>query len=508
MLVPSIPYSHGSNVTSPLTAGLPPNTPSSATPTPISRTLPFLRDLSLQSPATRRMRYQNMPTNHQMEERDDLGPLSPDAKRRRFNGDNHQPTIQRVIPPRYGTVPAGKLVGPGTPFPFGQVAHPYPQMYTPAHGAGIPQSRRESLPGLRGVVSPSGPMAPPPRPGMGYQQHRMSQGHIGPDRSLQLPPLQTGAATIGAPPPSAKSAVNQSVDEVIMSMPFEAKLAILRKIAPPKALEKNSPRGPLIAIEGDNPEAVFKLAKWLSEILGKDSELNVKLLETPDVAPKGSKDDAMAEYHILVAHWLGKSKAIMRDLEYDPNGAREAAKSTKSDHPASATRNVEDNYNDEDDEITPTRPSSSDNITHKQIDSAHPIATSSPQSQPTTLKTDLSSVVGLDANPFPRTKPTSIIPLFSLHASNTFACRIPLLDTYAPNDHWSWNATQWRGVVGADLTIYLKDGEGKGMVEQKSEEERLIVVRRVGESGQVGVDGATARRVGFEVGEWVRGFGE
>lgn len=441
---------------------------------------------------------------HYLEERDDLGPLSPDFKRRRFNGDNHQPTIQRVMPPRYGAVPAGTPIGPGTPFPFGQPTQHHPQMLTPVHVATTQHTRRESLPGLRGVVSPPGPMAPPPRPGMGYQQHRMSQGHITPDRSLQLPPLQTGAST-GAPA-TAKSIVGQSVDEVIMSMPFEAKLAILRKIAPPKTLAKGTPRGPLIAIEGGNAEAVDRLAKWLSETLGKDSELSVKLLESPDVGLKGNRDEAMAEYHVLVAHWLGKSKTIMNDLEYDPTGTPDTAKSNKMDTsavntptPASSTlREVDENYDDEEDNTsTPTKLSSNNTM---QIDSANPTATSSPK------KTHIADIMDVDkAVAKPTTKQIAILPLFSLHASNTFACRIPLIDTYAPNDHWSWNATQWRGVVGADLTIYLKDGEEKGKMVEQSEEERLFVVRR----GQdADVDGSTLRRVGFEVGEWVRAFGE
>jgi hypothetical protein len=289
-----------------------------------------------------------------------------------------------------------------------------------------------------------------------------------------------------------------------MSMPFKAKLAILRKIAPPRALEKGTPRGSLIAVEGDNAEAVQRLAKWLSETLRKDSELNVKLLESPDVVLKGNRDDAMAEYHVLVAHWLGKSKTIMRDLEYDIARTPDIAKATKMDTaavstptPTSSGHEVDENYDDED---TPTKLSSNNTM---QIDSANPTATSSPK------KANITDIMDVDNNTpttgKPSVKPIAILPLFSLHASNTLACRIPLIDTYAPNDHWSWNATQWRGVVGADLTIYLKDGEEKGKMVEQSEEERLFVVRR---GPNADVDGSTLRRVGFEVGEWVRAFGE
>lgn len=284
-----------------------------------------------------------------------------------------------------------------------------------------------------------------------------------------------------------------------MSMPFEAKLAILRKIAPPKALDRAVPRGPLIAIEGDNAEAASSLAKWLSETLRKDSELSVTLLDGPDVASKGAKDEAMAEYHVLVAQWLGKSKKILRDLEYGTATqaataeSRKAESSTTPPPAAAAGREVDENYDDED---TPTKSTSNNNT--MQIDSANPTATSSPR------QTDVMDV-DKAADSKLATKPITILPLFSLHASNTFACRIPLTDTYAPNDHWSWNATQWRGVIGPDLTIYLKDGEEKGKMVEQIDEEKLFVVRKAIEGE---VDGSTLRRVGFEVGEWVRAFGE
>lgn len=330
----------------------------------------------------------------------------------------------------------------------------------------------------------------------------MSQGHIAPDRSLQLPPLQTGTPNGATPTP--KAPVRQSIDEAIMSMPFEAKLAILRKIAPPKTLDKHVPRGPLIAIEGDNAEAVAGLARWLSETLRKDNELSVSLLDTPDVASKGIKDEAMAEYHMLVAQWLGKSKRIMRDLEYEVSTQLENTKSISMDisttpppRPAASGREVDENYDDED---TPTK-SSTNNNTTTQVDSANPTAAPSPK------KTSITDVMEVDnaADSKPTTKPIAILPLFSLHASNTYACRIPLTDTYAPNDHWSWNATQWRGVVGPDLTIYLKDGEEKGKMVEQIDEERLVVVRKAVDAE---IDGSTLRRVGFEVGEWVRAFGE
>jgi len=196
----------------------------------------------------------------------------------------------------------------------------------------------------------------------------------------------------------------------------------------------------------------------------------------------------------------------VKDLEYDIAGTPDTAKANNkmdtsavnTPTPASSSREVDENYDDED---TPTKSSSNNTM---QIDSANPTAASSPKK--TNNITDIMDVDNTTGTTIkPTVKPIAILPLFSLHASNTFACRIPLIDTYAPNDHWSWNATQWRGVIGADLTIYLKDGEEKGKMVEQSEEERLFVVRR---GADADVDGSTLRRVGFEVGEWVRAFGE
>ena len=238
-------------------SGSVPHTPGSSA-TPVSRTLPVLRDLNLQSPAARRngRSYQsNMSPsqNDHMVERDGLGPLSPDNKRRRFNGD-HGTSVSRAMPPRYGANHPGMTVGPGTPFPFGQA--PPPQPYPPA----AVHARRESLPGLRGVVSPPGPMAPPPRPGMGYQQHRLSQGHLPHDRSLTLPPLQTGHPE----PPTSTVVAVKTAEEQIMNMDFRYKIKVLSQIAPPAMKSKEQPRGPLIAVEGDSAEAAKEFADWLS----------------------------------------------------------------------------------------------------------------------------------------------------------------------------------------------------------------------------------------------------
>ena len=78
-------------------------------------------------------------------------------------------------------------------------------------------------------------------------------------------------------------------------------------------------------------------------------------------------------------------------------------------------------------------------------------------------------------------------------------------------------ATLWRGIVGPDLTIYVKslvnDSEGKeemarfGGVEIRGDCGG-IVVRCLGDGEKkAGVEEKTRRRLGFEVSEYVRGLG-
>ena len=68
-------------------------------------------------------------------------------------------------------------------------------------------------------------------------------------------------------------------------------------------------------------------------------------------------------------------------------------------------------------------------------------------------------------------------------------------------------ATLWRGIVGPDLTIYAKrvdkdEMERCGGVEIREDCSGIIV--RVSDSGNM--DEKTARRLGFEVMEFVRGI--
>ncbi|KAK3623870.1 slightly ste11-like protein [Elasticomyces elasticus] len=486
-----------------------PPTPGSAI-TPVSRTLPVSNKLSLQSPAIHRtgraFHYSNMSPVHngQSEERDDVGPLSPDLKRRKYNSDYGAPVqLSRTIPQRYVMPPSGAPVGPGTPFPFAQSQspHPYPQAAT--------HVRRESLPGLRGVVNTPGPMPPPPRPGMGYQQHRVSQGHIQHDRSLQLPPLQTGSIS-GPSGTAAVSGPGKTVDEQIMAMPFRYKVKVLSQVAPPAPMDA-APRGPLLAIEGDSHEAVAELGKWLYDELKKSFDLAVTLFDSPDLSANAEKKKPMVQYHLLATEWLCKSDKIVDTITYKSTAARVDSAMTDASprEPALSRRDIDENYDDSDSPANAAAEDSAQLPKPARQPSVHVIEMDV-DSTPTTAKPSASALT-IPAN---SAKPVGIIADYSLRASNVFSCRIPIgpHDPYSPSDHWQWTATQWRGVVGPDLTIFVRDavvGEsGKATVEIL-EEGNLFVVKRTGTEGDKGLElePSVLRRLGFEVGEWVRAFG-
>ncbi|KAK3691890.1 slightly ste11-like protein [Vermiconidia calcicola] len=517
ILTPSAPFSSASSLSVPPTPG--------AAITPVSRTLPVLRDLSLQSPAAHRMSrpYSNNMSphhNHHMDERDDVGPLSPDTKRRRYNGD-HATVINRAMPPRYGVAHSGAAVGPGTPFPFGQVppqSHPYPPAAV--------QGRRESLPGLRGVVSPPGPMAPPPRPGMGYQQHRLSQGHVPHDRSLTLPPLQTGHPGVAV----ASAGHGKTAEEQIMNIAFRYKIKVLSQVAPPAVRKQDEPRGPLIAVEGDSRAAAKELALWLRNMLGKDEELSLNMIEGPGTSPSGTKEQVMAQYHRLAAEWLSKGTSILESLAMVAKDKLHSDATMTDATPVTSpktSRKLDEDYNDIDDG------SAEDKHEQENKDTSNDDTKSNPD-----VAMETGDVEKEQKRPFTTStintantsaaKPVSIVANYSLHTSNVFACLIPIgpHDPYSPNDHWQWTATQWRGIIGPDLTIYVRDavaGEsGRPSVEIESVDGRpdvaLIVVtkseRAEGQEmasepqdGGMQVEASVLRRVGFEVSEWVKAFG-
>lgn len=317
-----------------------------------------------------------------------------------------------------------------------------------------------------------------------------------------------------------------------MNISFRYKIKVLSQVAPPATKKKDIPRGPLIAIEGDNLEAVTALADWLKQTLSKGDDLTVNLIEGPKVEAGGIKEEAMAQYHRLAAEWLGKSKGILDTIKMKIAEKADAtmtdAAATATTCPQNASRIIDEKYDDSESASSKDEKMEEDKRGEQgSSESKDEAKTEEPSlaSKSAAEKMDVDKEASKRNSTLSNTtltsiKPVSIIANYSLHTSNSFARQIPIgpHDPYSPNDHWQWTATQWRGIIGPDLTIYIRDaspGEPQHSVDMDAVDGRpdigLFVVSRAGgeaEQGAVGkLEASVLRRVGFEVSEWVRAFG-
>lgn len=372
-------------------------------------------------------------------------PMSPDAKRRRFASGSHVRTG------------SGQL----TPFPFPQRRESLP--------------RPDFMPQSRGQFA----MGPPPRP----------HGHPH-DASLTLPPLQTAAATSTQSPSQARS-----VEAMVMSIPQINKVKVLAKISPPLATPgPTSPlqalRGSVVAVDGPDRESVISMVKYLSDFLVKGNEHIVRVFDGPAVeAHSGARSNdttTFPDYLEKITAWHKVSADVVRyvtDVPLPPSPSPVSPKTVA----AVAEKDT-----------TPPRASSS-----------------SPK--PTSPKTSIDSPPSPPSSTASHPIPIAIIPHYQLSHTDSAASKVPITDAYAPVDHWQWMATLWRGIVGPDVTVVVKEaasadnkddagralGAGTG-VEVRLADARAIIVR----TGDTGVPDGALRRVGFEVGEWIRGVGE
>lgn len=444
-----------------------------------------MTDLTLDSPSRRFSPAHPTQSVHpaRREEAEDrfMPPPGPELKRRRFERS----------PVPLGFAPMGLRVasGPGTPFPL----HAHQQMTLPrsvSGGPGPSQVRRPSLPrpaelfrGGANHPSSTTAMAPPPHPVLGYGQQRMDINRHPPrhDLSLTLPPLQTNAAparqnnmTIGSAVSSTPMTAalrkhdSRPIAEVIMAMPLLHKINILRQMDLPV---KSGPcRAAIVAIEGDDADAARDLADWLGEFLGRDGEIDVSVMD----GPKVPRQDVLKKSDLFdcVREWDDKSIEI-RSMAQDL-GRRHSEQIMFSE------------------------------TTHVQHGSRK-------------SSDDSSDTVDIDTPSIPvQRKPVLLLRTHTLTATNMFSCRIPVTGAYGAEDHWRWTACIWRDVVAADMTVYLRDVAAKDSRESGSVDvmgdKRVMVVSRVRGSDErsekaivAGIEPGALRRLGFEVGEWVRG---
>ncbi|CZT01932.1 related to mating type protein [Rhynchosporium agropyri] len=401
---------------------------------------------------------QLLQTHHERDEDMDLLSPSSGQKRRRFNEEN--------------------LRGYASNSPMTYSA---PQQFSRPGAPPMSAVYRQPLPGP-GMIVRHGSMGPPPQ-SASIQQQQQSR-HQYPtrsstfDESLRLPPLQTqmisSTPTSSQRPDSrmdARETHAKSIEAMVMTIPYVNKIKLLTKISPPLAppgptSPAQSTRGAVVAVEGPEKDLLSEIGAFINEYLSKDPSFAVTAWNVSEskVATPGAADLEMngasnvdacnpfVDYMSIISTWHTKSLEMIRYITTAPLSIP-------------------------------------------------------PNSNPNTNTT-------VEEKTVPKILPVALVPTgFSLSTSDTYAHRIPINDVYSPVDHWQWMATLWRGIVGPDLTVYVsrvgKDEMVKyGGVEIKQDCPCIVV--RIPE-GSNKMDEKTARRLGFEVVEFVRnveaGFG-
>lgn len=414
---------------------------------------------------------QQLQTHREREEEMDLLSPSPGQKRRRFNEDN-------------GRGYAANSPVYSAPGPFSRNSGP------PMSAGGYRQ--HQQLPGL---MKP-GSMGPPPQQYSPALQHpRQQYPHRGSvvDESLRLPPIQTQMnngtpTTAHRPDPRSESRESQakSVEAMVMTIPYINKIRVLTKISPPLSLPgPGSPaqeiRGAVVAVEGTDAELLAEIGSFINEYLSKDPSFAVKVWGT-------------------TASPASASAAIDPVVAATPTTDTEMADSSTPATPIAVAKPTETATGEVDSFVEYLSIISQ---WHKKSEEMSKYITTAPTSTTAPITPPEPS----SSSSKPKVLPVALVTTgFSLTTSDTYALRIPINDSYAPVDHWQWMATLWRGIVGPDLTIFVTrvgaDEMNKfGGVEIRQDYGAIVV--RVGEKG--GMDEKTARRLGFEVVELVRG---
>ncbi|KAA8648750.1 hypothetical protein EYZ11_011760 [Aspergillus tanneri] len=377
---------------------------------------------------------------------DENGSRSPDSKRRRFN-------TQAVFKPNL------REKSPDTPYPMS------------------PYSTRSDISNPRDMLH----MLQPPR----------SQRHVKeyptPDPSLKLPPLQTSAPVardMTAMTPFSKEA-SASIEATVMTIPFLNKIKVLAKISPPLVPSfRDGPsqrRGPVIAVDGQDPAAVKTTIDYLSHVLQKEGKYHTRVFEGPEIRPRedysesGQMGDATVDYLNTISVWHRISDEIVSFV--------------KASSESSETRLGEGNCGSPGVSPKTIIPKTAE----MQISSPAPPSESGSVSVSSSSGTTSYSV------------PVALIPRYQLTTADSFACSVPINDSYAPLDHWQWMASLWRACVGPDITVYIREYEkdelerlGGNPVEVRLQDARTIVVRR-GTGSHKELEEKAMKRVGFEV---------
>lgn len=364
------------------------------------------------------------------------GLRSPDSKRRRFNSQGtFKPNIHRDR-------------SPVSPYPM----TPYTSQSEGSHPRGLIQT----------IQVP--------------RSSRNGREHPPHDPSLKLPPLQTSP-----PPPPVTTPMTpfsqdgSSLEATVMGIPVLNKIRVLARICPPLSPSfhqtEGPRRGPVIAVDGQDPALVASVAEYLSAALKKEEKYYVRIFEGPEIGPHDTDSEsgqATLDYVDTMSVWHRISKDIINFVKHSP-------------------------------EDKPLEEVSSGVSPKTIIPQTANLKIDSPKQGTTT-----------DSTPSPARSvtsyvPVALVPRYQLSTSDSFACAVPIDDTYSPLDHWQWMASLWRSCVGPDITVYIRECEkeeldriGGNAVEVRLQDSRTIIVRRVAGSS-LGLEEKVLKRLGFEL---------
>ncbi|QSZ36537.1 hypothetical protein DSL72_006417 [Monilinia vaccinii-corymbosi] len=503
---------------------------------------------------------QPLHSHHEYDQDIEMQPPSPDFKRRRFNNDPR--AYPQASPMAYSAPQPGFSRNQQIPMSAGPFRNP-------------PQPLAASRPGAMGP-----PQSAPMRGTHMQQSMTPTYRNRTPtfDESLRLPPLQTQL-----PAPSSthrpadrdsrhenRESQARSIEAMVMTIPYMNKLTVLSKISPPLAAPgPTSPaqdtRGAVIAVEGVENCLIWEVGDFIRAHLEQDSSCVVRTWVTEaspgqELRPPGLEENVDAEMRdISTARDPGKEKTREKGKEKDESKHEVVMDMKDLGENEESTAAAPDPFIEYLSTISQWHRKSSQ-IT-KFITTIPP---SSPRREPSTTSPTPQSTDASQPSTSHKKTPIALIPHgYSLTLSDLYSLKLPINDSYAPVDHWQWMATLWRGIIGADLTVFVK-GVGREEMERCGGVEwsvggggRGIVVRvlvsekglREGSLGSIGdaassglrkgstsmvgsggggrerereregekegsgrdkikgkMDEKTRRRLGFEVGEWVRGI--
>ncbi|KKA29366.1 hypothetical protein TD95_004658 [Thielaviopsis punctulata] len=337
-----------------------------------------------------------------------------------------------------------------------------------------PQQMRRPLPGIR--TDPTPPLAnPQPRFG---------------DESLRLPPLKSQipqhvssrtpsgqeCSSNASNPDSVADTVIKSDEKSFLGISNAERLDMISKLAPAlqpstDAGQRYDIRGAIIAVEGfdlkdgvDQVSAVvheslavapsIALKTWSDESSGDDD------VTMGDDSASQNNDtagfEAIKAYHDLVGRWLVKSREMITHITTIP-GSR--AEQEVDGNDPSVDKNMS---------TTPPPPPSSSNSNE-------------------TAKIPVALVTGG----------------YRASIATRYATKVPMPPGTSAMDHYQWMANMWLGVVGPDLVIQVVAGAAREDATAVSMTRPNLITVGVNEKGVL--DESNARRLAFEVNEWMRG---